>query len=711
MLTILVCAALSLPPSPLNVRSPVLSPKLAEMKSSLGTPMSKVIASPPAIVTAPIQGFVITNIAVSGNNVSLSWQQGTPVFQVQGSPTLPSQWINIGRLSTAQNKTFPVDQNRFFRVIGSNLMLLSITHTNPTTLTWDKPDTDMSDSLEPFTVQRATDGVNFSTITPTAPQVNPVPVNGQPAGAPGAGTLTLTDPITIQPGQVFTYRLLETTANGVVVPYNMPVANPSNPVYPGWPKPIGGTGTDAGAAVAVDSLGNIYVVGTFATTVDFSAGVSPSTGTLIAKGQRPTFPADMFIAKYTSIGTLVWVKGFGYNDGGTFSSVMDPRSIALDANGNIFVGGSFTGIENFGGVNHASLMTGGAYTADIFLVKYDSQGNWKWDLVAGSTVVTGPGRSGGDDFVNSVAVDSQGAVYIAGSCYGSLPFLPDPSPRQVITTFLAKLSNLDGSVVWGQGSSDWNISSAQNGAVRILIDKRIDSGTGQPFDTIYLMGVATPGCIIQLPNHTINSGSANNCYLIKFAKSVSSLGADLWAFMTGSTTTLPTTASTDLSIDPFTGNVGMVGSFQKQTNLGGGSVSNSAPSTAFLSMYSSLDGSWLRQVFILLPAQTGFASLAFDSVGRALVVGTFQGDCPPFGTTTNLGGNAFVARYSPSGATFNLDWHETFSTLGFSSFSAIKVDASDFAVTTGKFTGTLSGQSSTMSSGGGQDIIITRLNQ
>ena len=74
-----------------------------------------------------------------------------------------------------------------------------------------------------------------------------------------------------------------------------------------WVKQIGTSGLNRGYSLKTDKLGNIYVTGSFQGTVQFG-GVN-----VTSKGG-----SDIFIAKYSNSGNLIWIKtpgGTGYDDG------------------------------------------------------------------------------------------------------------------------------------------------------------------------------------------------------------------------------------------------------------------------------------------------------------------------------------------------------------------------------------------------------------
>lgn len=69
---------------------------------------------------------------------------------------------------------------------------------------------------------------------------------------------------------------------------------------------FGGTGTDYGHGIALDTAGNIHVTGTFGGTVDFGAGDVTSAGSY-----------DGFVVKLNSAGQAVVAGGGGGGGGGT----------------------------------------------------------------------------------------------------------------------------------------------------------------------------------------------------------------------------------------------------------------------------------------------------------------------------------------------------------------------------------------------------------
>ena len=82
-------------------------------------------------------------------------------------------------------------------------------------------------------------------------------------------------------------------------------------------------------SVATDAMGSVYVTGLFRNTVDFDPG--PGTFNLTSLGQ-----SDVFVAKYSSSGALVWARSLG---AATAASV---NAIATAADGSIYVTGAFS---------------------------------------------------------------------------------------------------------------------------------------------------------------------------------------------------------------------------------------------------------------------------------------------------------------------------------------------------------------------------------
>ncbi len=111
-------------PYPPGYHPPLFSPKDTEHRASLGLAMQK---SVPAFV--PV-GFTITNLIVSSGNVTLSWQQGDPPFNIIGSPSPTDHWSVCYGPVTNPTATFPVGPNHYWRVVCANALTNYITILN-----------------------------------------------------------------------------------------------------------------------------------------------------------------------------------------------------------------------------------------------------------------------------------------------------------------------------------------------------------------------------------------------------------------------------------------------------------------------------------------------------------------------------------------------------------------------------------------------------
>jgi hypothetical protein len=160
-----------------------------------------------------------------------------------------------------------------------------------------------------------------------------------------------------------------------------------------WTKKIGGTGDDTGNSITLDNSGNIYLVGVFQNTVNFSSDWSGTDSKTNAGGN------DICVTKINAFGTYGWTKRIG----GTGDD--QGKCIKTDGNGDIYITGNFQNTINFaadwGGTDIKTSM--GGY--DIFITKIESDGSYGWTKTIGGS---------GNDYGTSIAIDSNEYIYLCG---------------------------------------------------------------------------------------------------------------------------------------------------------------------------------------------------------------------------------------------------------------------------------------------------------
>jgi len=145
---------------------------------------------------------------------------------------------------------------------------------------------------------------------------------------------------------------------------------------------------DIGRGIELDNDGNIYLTGSYRSTVDFDPG--SGVYNLTSFGD-----SDIFIAKYSSQGDFIWAKSIG---GLAIDSALD-LSVSDVQNG-VFVTGYFQRLVDFDpGTGIHALDSNGGY--DIFIEKLDLDGNFEW-----------AGNIGGDADSPAGDVDAGRAVLV-----------------------------------------------------------------------------------------------------------------------------------------------------------------------------------------------------------------------------------------------------------------------------------------------------------
>ena len=172
--------------------------------------------------------------------------------------------------------------------------------------------------------------------------------------------------------------------------------------------------------ITVNNDGSSVITGIFFNTVDPGAGSQSGPG---AGG-------DIFLASYAQNGDLQWQRFFG---GPGDDNAFDLTS---DAAGNVYVSGQFSGSVDFGGeiaVSHGP--------SDMFVAKYDSNGNLLWLRRFG-----GPADDGG----NEIAVTGAGEVAATAISNGDFEvdgFAAVPFGGGTRDSHIVRIST-DGEVLW-----------------------------------------------------------------------------------------------------------------------------------------------------------------------------------------------------------------------------------------------------------------------
>lgn len=213
-----------------------------------------------------------------------------------------------------------------------------------------------------------------------------------------------------------------------------------------WAKAMSGTGGVTGWAVALDASGNVYTTGLNSGTTDFDPG--PDTFNLSFVDGR------VVVCKLDSDGDFVWAKAMGGSQ--TYS-----YSIAVDAAGNAYTTGQFTGTADFDpGPGTFNLISADYVlkgvpqpTQDIFVSKLDADGNFVWAQSMGAAAIDFFGGDKGQD----IAVDDSGNVFTAGRFIDTVDFDPGPGTFELTSAggptapdfFLQKLDS-SGDFLWAK---------------------------------------------------------------------------------------------------------------------------------------------------------------------------------------------------------------------------------------------------------------------
>jgi hypothetical protein len=213
--------------------------------------------------------------------------------------------------------------------------------------------------------------------------------------------------------------------------------------------------------ISSDGIDNIYITGSFQSTVDFNPN---DTLTNSLTYSNSGVLGDYFVLKLNSNGVFKWVK--------TINTTSVGEAITIDVSGNVIATGYFMFSGDFNPSPSQSYnIVSDVSTWDIFIHKLDSSGNFIWAKGIGSN---------GDDEAYTIATDIVGGLYIGGLFGYTVDFNPPPGSSAIVVgnpnsaaglmdAFILKL-DADGNFNWVQ-----HIGGVGSTAVRyIALDNNVN---------------------------------------------------------------------------------------------------------------------------------------------------------------------------------------------------------------------------------------------
>jgi len=394
---------------------------------------------------------------------------------------------------------------------------------------------------------------------------------------------------------------------------------------------LGGSGSDEGSGVAVDSSGSVYVTGGTSST-DF-----PTVNPLQATNNSGPNDGTAFVAKLNAAGSALVYSTYLGGSGGD-----RPTGIAVDSSGRAALAG-FTYSTDFPVVNAVQATNGnasrGGYNA--FVAKLNATGS----ALMYSTYLGGDDLDG--DAANGIAEDSSGDVYLTG--WTSWSDFPTVNPIQAInktgnnsnTAFVAELNPAGSALIY----STFLGGSYRDQGNAIAVDS---SGDAYVTGTTWSNDFPTLG-----PLQGTNRAAVATAFVAKLSAAGSALVYSRYlggsyddrgnsiavdssghAYVSGWTESadFPVTAGAyPITLGTTCGAVPCIHAFVSELNTGGSAL-----------LYSTYLGGTGGDIA---------AGIAVDSYGDAWVTGSTTSTNFPtvsaLQATYNGGEDAFVAKFSP----------------------------------------------------------------
>ena len=344
---------------------------------------------------------------------------------------------------------------------------------------------------------------------------------------------------------------------------------------------------------------------------------------------------------------------------------------AIDSAGNVIVTGYMAGSAHFGGQTFTSVGS-----SDIFLAKFDANGNHLWSRCFGDS---------GSQYGASIAVDGSGDMILWGGFQGIVDFGSGPLVCSgQCDIFLAKF-DASGKSLWSRSFSDEThldirslaIDASRNIIIAGSFSSAVNFGGGR-----------------------ISSAGYDDIYVAKLNPN----GNHIWSRRFGDA---GSQIANSVAVDG-SGNLIVTGDFTGTVDFGGGPLTSMGSHDIFLAGLTSAGNHLWSKRFGDERFQSGQCAI-FDLSGNVIVTGCFEG-------AADFGGgprvceqfyDIFVSKFDAAG---NHLWSRNYGDWNFQYGWSIAAEKSGNIIVTGGFCGVLDlGGGPLKSNGGSTDIFVAIL--
>ncbi len=390
-----------------------------------------------------------------------------------------------------------------------------------------------------------------------------------------------------------------------------------------WAKTHTLTGNSSKLYTATDVSGNVYTAGNF-------ASVTMTIGGVTLNNHETTWGLwDIYLAKYTPEGELIWARNYGSEN---TDSVI---SITTDQAGNLYLLGTFQTSITLGDTTLTTVYP------SSFVAKLDADGNVLW---AKSNSDDTYGWTGG-----GIAVDLAGNVYFSGVynsdtiTFGSfvLSYANFSATEQnVAVPFVVKL-DANGETVWAKGANRGTANTGTTFANGVAADNQGNVFITGSFSipTLDFGGVTLTKALTSNWNH--------NMFLVKFNAD----GTTAWGKNSGSNYT-NVTMGYDVATDNQ-GNVFNVGVFANTVTWDGMSLSASSGNSAYFLKYDTNGVIQWAKSSIGTFEPNHFRSVKTDANGNIYICGNTGSLSENFGNNVVMSAStsamAYLVKYNANG--------------------------------------------------------------